>query len=91
MTKARYIAELCKLRDAHKAKLDKLVDDAEDRGYAENERAYERQVQGTKDIFFQCDWKVAVEKLGLGQDSDAFQNPSIVFIPAHKQAYASAV
>ncbi|XP_028092209.1 uncharacterized protein LOC114292435 [Camellia sinensis] len=35
LTKARYLAELRKLRDAHKAKRDKAVDDAEDCGYAE--------------------------------------------------------
>ena len=32
-TKARYLAELRKLRDAHKKKKDKADDDAEDRGY----------------------------------------------------------
>ncbi|GMP60340.1 hypothetical protein CsSME_00023243 [Camellia sinensis var. sinensis] len=91
VTKAKYIAELRKLQDAHKAELDKQVNDAEDCGYAEGKRAYERQVQGTKDIFFQCGWNAAMEKLGLGQDSDAFQNPSVVFIPTHMQAYASTV
>ncbi|GMP26804.1 hypothetical protein CsSME_00003091 [Camellia sinensis var. sinensis] len=76
VTKARYIAELHKLHEAHKA---------------EGEKAYERQVQGTKDIFFQCGWKAAVEKLGLGQDSDMLQNLLVAFIPVHMQAYASAV
>ncbi|GMP35149.1 hypothetical protein CsSME_00007720 [Camellia sinensis var. sinensis] len=32
-TKARYLAELRKLRDAHKEERDKAVDEAEDRGY----------------------------------------------------------
>lgn len=32
-TKARYLAELRKLRDAHKEEKDKAVDEAEDRGY----------------------------------------------------------
>ncbi|GMQ10450.1 hypothetical protein CsSME_00053444 [Camellia sinensis var. sinensis] len=90
-TKARYIDELRKLRDAHKAELDKEVDVAEDRSYAEGERTYERQVQGTKDIFFQCGWKAAMEKLGLGPDAEVFQNPPATFIPAHMQAYASAM
>ncbi|GMP60066.1 hypothetical protein CsSME_00023086 [Camellia sinensis var. sinensis] len=44
-TKARYLAELRKLRDAHKEEKDKAVDDAEDRGYAQGEKTYERQVQ----------------------------------------------
>ncbi|XP_028053165.1 uncharacterized protein LOC114257583 [Camellia sinensis] len=60
--KARYLAELRKLRDAHKEEKDKAVDDVEDRGYAQGEKTYERQVQATKDIFFQCGWKAAVEK-----------------------------
>ncbi|GMP50132.1 hypothetical protein CsSME_00016871 [Camellia sinensis var. sinensis] len=89
-TKARYLAELRKLRDAHKAERDKAVDDAEDRGYAQGEKTYERQVQATKDIFFQCGWKAAVEKVGLGQDSDMFINPSAAYIPVYMQAYSKA-
>lgn len=79
-----------KLRDAHKVEKDKAVDDAEDRGYAKGERTYERQVQATKDIFFQCGWKAAVEKVGLGQDAEMFQNRPAAFIPHYMQAYASA-
>ncbi|GMP78169.1 hypothetical protein CsSME_00034214 [Camellia sinensis var. sinensis] len=45
MTKARYIFELRKLRDAHKAEVDKKVEDAEDHRYVEGERTYEQQVQ----------------------------------------------
>ncbi|THG14579.1 hypothetical protein TEA_004985 [Camellia sinensis var. sinensis] len=45
LTKARYIAELRKLRDAYKVERDVAVDDVEDRGYADGERTYERQVQ----------------------------------------------
>ncbi|GMP48022.1 hypothetical protein CsSME_00015524 [Camellia sinensis var. sinensis] len=89
LTKARYLAELHKLQDAHKVERDKAVDDAEDRGYAEGERTYERQVQTTTDIFFQCGWKAAVEKVGLGQDAEMFQNPPAAYIPAYMQAYAS--
>ncbi|GMP98844.1 hypothetical protein CsSME_00046569 [Camellia sinensis var. sinensis] len=37
-TKARYIAKLRKLRDAHKAELEKQVDNAEDRDYVEGEK-----------------------------------------------------
>ncbi|GMP39076.1 hypothetical protein CsSME_00010054 [Camellia sinensis var. sinensis] len=44
-TIARYLAELRKLRDAHKEEKDKVVSDAEDRGYAQREKTYERQVQ----------------------------------------------
>ncbi|GMP49329.1 hypothetical protein CsSME_00016351 [Camellia sinensis var. sinensis] len=51
LTKARYIAELRKLHEAHKAEQDKAVDDAEDRSYAEGERAYERQVQEPRTSF----------------------------------------
>ncbi|GMP45296.1 hypothetical protein CsSME_00013873 [Camellia sinensis var. sinensis] len=40
-TKARYLAELRKLRDAHKEEKDKAVDDTEDRGYAQGEKTYE--------------------------------------------------
>ncbi|GMQ09681.1 hypothetical protein CsSME_00052965 [Camellia sinensis var. sinensis] len=89
-TKARYLAELRKLRDAHKVEKDKAVDDAEDRGYAQGEKTYERQVQATKDIFFQCGWKAAVEKVGLGQDSDMFINPPAAYIPVYMQAYSKA-
>ncbi|XP_028057312.1 uncharacterized protein LOC114261275 [Camellia sinensis] len=89
LTKARYLAELQKLRDAHKAERDKAVDDGEDRGYVEDERTYEQQVQATKDIFFQCGWKAAVEKVGLGQDAEMFQNPPAAYIPAYIQAYTS--
>ncbi|XP_028096449.1 uncharacterized protein LOC114296358 [Camellia sinensis] len=88
--KARYLAELRKLRDANKVAMDKAVDDAEDRGYAQGEKTYERQVQATKDIFFQCGWKAAVEKVGLGQDADMFLNPPAAHIPIYMQAYASA-
>ncbi|XP_028108415.1 uncharacterized protein LOC114307223 [Camellia sinensis] len=70
-TKARYLAELRTLRDAHKEEKDKAV-------------------QETKDIFFQCDWKAAVEKVGLGQDTDMFLHPPAAFIPYYMQAYASA-
>ena len=88
-TKARYLAELRKLHDAHKEEKDKAVDDAEDRGYAQGEKTYERQVQATKDIFFQCDWKATVEKVGLSQDADMFLNPPAAFIPHYMQAYAN--
>ncbi|GMP72866.1 hypothetical protein CsSME_00030759 [Camellia sinensis var. sinensis] len=91
LTKTRYLAELRKLRDAQKAEKDKAVDDTEDRGYAEGERTYERQVQVTKDIFFQCGWKAAVEKLGLGPNAEMFQSPPVAFIPPYMQVYASAV
>ncbi|XP_028068604.1 uncharacterized protein LOC114271193 [Camellia sinensis] len=70
--------------------MDKAVDDAEDRGYAQGEKTYERQVQATKDIFFQCGWKAAVEKVGLGQDADMFLNPPAAYIPVYMQAYAVA-
>lgn len=89
-TKAWYLAELRKLRDIHKAEKDKAIDDAEDRGYAQGEKTYERQVQATKDIFFQCSWKAAVEKVGLGEDADMFLNPPAAYIPVYMQAYASA-
>ncbi|XP_028064076.1 uncharacterized protein CG45076-like [Camellia sinensis] len=89
-TKARYLAELRKLRDAHKEEKDKAVSNAKDRGYAQGEKTYERQVQATKDIFFQCGWKAAVEKVGLGQDADMFLHPPAAFIPHYMQSYASA-
>lgn len=89
-SKARYLAELRKLRDAHKAVMAKAVDDAEDRGYEQGEKTYERQVQATKDIFFQCGWKAAVEKVGLGQDSDMFNNLPAAYIPDYMQAYSKA-
>ncbi|GMP93199.1 hypothetical protein CsSME_00043141 [Camellia sinensis var. sinensis] len=90
LTKARYLAELRKLRDAHKAEKDKAVDDAEDRGYVQGEKTYEPQVQATKDIFFQCVWKAAVEKVSLGQDSDMFINPPAAYIPVYMQAHSKA-
>ncbi|CAL5437850.1 unnamed protein product [Camellia sinensis] len=89
--KARYLVELQKHRAAHQVELKKKVDEAEDRGFAEGERVYERQVEGTKDIFFHCGWKIAVEKLSNGPDSNFFKNPPIAFIPSHMQAYAAAV
>ncbi|GMQ02459.1 hypothetical protein CsSME_00048675 [Camellia sinensis var. sinensis] len=89
-TKARYLAGLRKLCDAHKEEKDKAADNAEDRGCAQGEKTYERQVQATKDIFFQCSWKAAVEKVGLGQDAEMSQNPPAAFIPHYMQAYASA-
>ncbi|XP_028085919.1 uncharacterized protein LOC114286888 [Camellia sinensis] len=89
LVKARYLVELRKLCDAHKEEKDKAVDDAEDRGYVQGEKTYKRQVQATKDIFFQCGWKAAVEKVGLGQDAKMFQNPPAAFIPPYIQAYAS--
>ncbi|GMP51934.1 hypothetical protein CsSME_00017965 [Camellia sinensis var. sinensis] len=89
-TKAQYLAELRKLRDAYKEERDKVVDEAEDRGYKQGEKTYERQVQATKDIFFQCGWKAAVEKVGLGQDAEMFVNPPAAYIPVYMQAYASA-
>ena len=67
--------ELRKLHDAHKEERDKAVDEAEDRGYKQGEKTYERQVKATKDIFFQCGWKAAVEKVSLGQDTEMFENP----------------
>ena len=88
--KARYLAELRKLRAAHKEEKDTAVDDAEDRGYAQGEKTYERQGQTTKDIFFQCSWKAAVEKVGLGQDSDMFINPPTAYIPVYMLAYSQA-
>ena len=46
-TKARYLAELRKLRDAHKEVRDKAVEEAEDRGYKLGENTYERLDQAT--------------------------------------------
>ncbi|XP_028111557.1 uncharacterized protein LOC114309875 [Camellia sinensis] len=89
-TKARYLAELRKLRDAHKEEKDKAVDDAEDQGYVQGEKTCERQVQATKDTFFQCGWKAVVEKVSLGQDADMFLNPPAAYIPVYMQAYANA-
>lgn len=91
VTKTRYIAKLRKLRDAHKDKLEKQVDDVKDCGYVEGKKTYARQVEATKNIFFQCGWKVAAEKLGLAQDSDVFKNPLAAFILAHTHAYSNAV
>ena len=87
----RYLAELPELRTIHRAELKKEVDDAKDWGYAEGESVYGRQVASAKDIFFQCVWKMAAEKLGQALESELFNNPPPAFIPSYMQAYAAVV
>ncbi|THG23127.1 hypothetical protein TEA_000955 [Camellia sinensis var. sinensis] len=75
-----------------RALLDKgLAPLKEDRGNAKGEKVYEQHVEDTKDIFFQCDWKAAVEKLGHTPECDFFKNSPLVFIPPYMQTYAAAV
>lgn len=92
--KDRYLPELAKLekkKDAEIAELKKNAEDAEDRSYKEWEATYVLQCEAAKDIFFKCDWKAAVSKLGLGPETEVFQNPPPHFIPSYMANYANAI
>lgn len=92
--KDKYLLELAKLERKKKAeivKLEKKVEDAEDRGYKEGEATYIKQCEAAKDIFFKCEWKAAVAQLGHGPKTEVFLNPPPHFIPSYMTEYAAAI
>lgn len=76
--KDKYLRELAKLKkkkDAEITKLEKSLEDAEDRGYKKGEATYIQQCEAAKDIFFKCGWKAAVVHLGHSQETEVFLHP----------------
>ena len=84
MIKDKYLRELAKLEEKKNAeitKLEKKLEDAEDRGFKEGEALYIKQCEATKDLFFKCGWRGAVVQLGYGPETEVF-NPPQYFIPS---------
>lgn len=89
--KDKYLRELAKLegvKDAEINLLKKKAEDAEVKGFKEGEAAYIQQCEATKDLFFKCGWRGAVEQLGCGPDTEVHNAPQY-FIPASLAEYVA--
>lgn len=92
--KDRYLCELTKLERSKNAEikaLEKKMEDAKNRGYAEGKQAYVQQCEVAKDIFFKFGQKAAAEQLSQEHDFDVFLNPPLHYIPSYIASYATAV
>ncbi|GMP81038.1 hypothetical protein CsSME_00035888 [Camellia sinensis var. sinensis] len=91
--KDKYLRELAKLeakKNAEITKLEKKLEDAEDRGFKEGEALYIKQCEAAKDLFFKCGWRAAVVQLSQGPETEVF-NPPPYFIPSSMAEYAAAI
>ncbi|GMP40369.1 hypothetical protein CsSME_00010843 [Camellia sinensis var. sinensis] len=85
-------------KDVAKAELEKLRKEksdtekvAEDKGFKEAKESYIKQVDATKDIFFQSSWKATREKLGCGPITEMFTTPPLNFLSDYMTSYAEEV
>ncbi|XP_028122413.1 uncharacterized protein LOC114319591 [Camellia sinensis] len=91
--KDKYLRELAKLegkKSAEITKLEKKLEDAEDRGFKEGEALYIKQREAAKDLFFKCGWRAAVVQLGQGSETEVF-NPPPYFVPSAMAEYAADI
>ncbi|THG11146.1 hypothetical protein TEA_016389 [Camellia sinensis var. sinensis] len=93
VVKDKYLRELAKLKgkkNTEITKLEKKLEDAEDRGFKEGEALYIKQCEAAKDLFFKCGWRVAVAQLGHRPETEVF-NPPPYFIPGSMTKYVAAI
>ena len=93
MVKDKYLRELAKLegkKNTKITKLEKKLEDAEDRGFKKEEALYIKQCEAAKDLFFKRGWRAGVEQLGHGPETEVF-NPHPYFIPGSMTEYAAAI
>ena len=91
--KDKYLRELVNLekrKDTEITQLKKSAKGAEKQGYKKAEDAYVKQCDAAKELFFQCGWRAAVEKLGHDPQTEVF-NPPAYFIPSSLVEYANAM